>query len=202
MKILLKQWWKISILLFLLIILMFLIQPRKEKRIIENNVATNVIIREDKNIFGKVNSGGGYIVKEKRSEEIKIGKSIYSGETLITKDKKVVISNQNSIIDIMPDSKIITQNNDKISIKKGGVKIKGNIKTYVNNFFISGNGEITIKISDDGVSISLYNGKAKIISKDKTIELKEKEGTILYNDNTVEEPFTLPEETEIKVKVY
>ncbi len=202
MKILLKHWWKISILLFLLIILMFLIQPRKEKRIIENNVATNVIIREDKNIFGKVNSGGGYIVKEKRSEEIKIGKSIYSGETLITKDKKVVISNQNSIIDIMPDSKIITQNNDKISIKKGGVKIKGNIKTYVNNFFISGNGEITIKISDDGVSISLYNGKAKIISKDKTIELKEKEGTILYNDNTVEEPFTLPEETEIKVKVY
>ncbi len=187
--------------ILLIILMIFLFKPKTRK--IERKSEEIKKSETTKEYFGKITkSNSGYILKNKIKEKSKTGSYLPKDSFVITENESMDISNKNSEILVEPDSKIYISEKGIISIKKGGIKIKGEIRLVASKYFISGNGEVIVKSKDEEFLVSVKKGEATIfVSKEKKINLKEGEGTIITPDE-IEEPFRLPETGEIKVRVY
>ncbi|MGC8770669.1 MAG: hypothetical protein ACP5Q5_05410 [Brevinematia bacterium] len=191
----------IAIIILLIIVLILLLKPKPQKS--EKPEEKVMQIEPKKEYYGKIiKSNNGYIIKNKIKEKPEQGSFLPKDSIVVTEDKPMEISNNNSQIFMEQDSKIYVSDKGVISIKKGNIKMKGEIKLVALKYYIYGTGEISVKAKDNEVFLSTKKGEVTIvISKEKKIKLKENEGTIISTEE-IEEPFQLPETKDIKVRVY
>ncbi|MEM4326052.1 MAG: hypothetical protein QXU40_02010 [Candidatus Pacearchaeota archaeon] len=191
----------VALIILLIIVLFVLLKPKPKKS--EKKEEKVMEIEPKKEYYGKIiKSNNGYIIKNKIKEKPEQGSLLPKDSIVVTEDKPMEISNNNSQIFMEQDTKIYVSDKGVISIKKGAMKIKGEIKLVALKYYIYGNGEVSVKAKDNEIFLSTKKGEITIvISKEKKIILKEGEGTIITPEE-IEEPFQLPKATDIKVKVY
>ncbi|MCX7821777.1 MAG: hypothetical protein N2258_08925 [Brevinematales bacterium] len=189
------------LIIILIIFIFFLLKPKAKK--VEKTTEEVKKVEITKEYFGKITkSNSGYIIKDKVKEKSKTGSYLQNDSLIVAENEPIEISNKNSHIVVEPESKIYISEKGVISVKNGGIKIKGDIKLVASKYFVYGKGELSVKVKDDELQLSSRSGEAVIVvSKEKKVTLKAGEGTIITPEG-IEEPFKLPETGDIKVRVY
>ncbi len=206
----------ISVLILLIFIFVFVliivhnaikVDRKTEKTVIQSSSSyfSSSLVSSVEEPFGRaINIKGkkAVVIRKNKEEIIEDKKTIFPESFLIVEDTGVVVSNRDSVITLNSGSKVYV-GKESITPSTGETKVEGKINLRVFSYKIYGNGEIVIRVKENEVHIAQYRGYSKIKTITNTIELKEREGIILYRNNEFEPPFKIPASPEeIKVKIY